>query len=122
MRRAARLLEGVHDFASFARAAKEPASTVRRLDRLTVRQQGEVVELRARAGSFLHQMVRSLVGTLVAVGEGHMEPETMTEVVQARSRAAAGRLAPPHGLTLVRVVYGWRASRPAQTLGRGDPS
>jgi tRNA pseudouridine38-40 synthase len=122
MRRAARLLEGEHDFASFARAARAGGgspSSVRRLDRLTVRQHGEVVELRARAGSFLHQMVRSLVGTLVAVGEGQMEPEAMTEVVQARSRATAGRVAPPHGLTLVRVIYG---SRPAQTLERGDPS
>jgi tRNA pseudouridine38-40 synthase len=122
MRRAARLLEGEHDFASFCRVAREPASTVRVLDRLVVRRQGEVLEIRARAGSFLHQMVRSLVGTLVAVGEGQMEPETMTEVLEERSRAAAGPVAPPHGLMLVRVVYGWRPSRPAETLERGDPS
>jgi tRNA pseudouridine38-40 synthase len=119
MRRAARLLEGEHDFASFCRAAREQASTVRTLDRLAVRSHGEVLEVRARAGSFLHQMVRSLVGTLAAVGEDQMEPETMTEVLEARSRAAAGPVAPPHGLTLVRVFYG---SRPAETLERGDPS
>jgi tRNA pseudouridine38-40 synthase len=122
MRRAARLLEGEHDFASFCRAAKERASTVRTLDRLAVGWQGEVVDVRARAGSFLHQMVRSLVGTLMAVGEGQMEPEDMTKVLEARSRAAAGPVAPPHGLTLVRVVYGDSASRPAETLERGEPS
>ncbi|HEV8572392.1 MAG TPA: tRNA pseudouridine(38-40) synthase TruA [Actinomycetota bacterium] len=122
MRRAARSLEGEHDFASFCRAVKEPASTVRTLDRLTVGRRDEVVEVRARADSFLHQMVRSLVGTLVVVGEGRMEPEAMTEVLRARSRAAAGAVAPPHGLTLVRVVYGWRPSRPAETPERGGPS
>jgi tRNA pseudouridine38-40 synthase len=122
MRRAARLLEGEHDFASFCRAAAGQESTVRTLNRLAVRRQGEALEVRARAGSFLHQMVRSLVGTLAAVGEGRMEPETMTEVLEARSREAAGPVAPPHGLTLVRVFYGDSASRPAETLERGDPS
>lgn len=122
MRRAARMLEGEHDFASFCRVAGGSASTVRTLDRLAVRREGEVVEIRARADSFLHQMVRSVVGTLVAVGEGKMEPDTMPEVLEARSRGAAGPVAPPHGLTLVRVVYGDSASRPAETLRRGDPS
>jgi tRNA pseudouridine38-40 synthase len=121
MRRAARLLEGEHDFASFCRAGAGGGSwsTVRRLERLAVRRQGEVLEVRARAGSFLHQMVRSIVGTLVAVGEGKMGPDTMPEVLEARSRNAAGPVAPPHGLVLVRVVYG---SRPAETLWPGDPS
>ncbi|HXF56999.1 MAG TPA: tRNA pseudouridine(38-40) synthase TruA [Actinomycetota bacterium] len=110
MRRAAGLLVGEHDFASFCRAPKVPASTVRRLERLAVSVRGERVEVRARANAFLHQMVRSLVGTLVAVGEGRMEPEAMPAVLEARSRAAAGPVAPPHGLSLVRVWYG-RAGR-----------
>lgn len=112
MRRAARVLEGEHDFTSFCRAPKVPSSPIRRLDRLAVRRTGPLVEFRARASGFLHQMVRSLVGTLVAVGEGKMEPEAMTEVLAARSRAAAGPVAPPHGLTLVRVIYG---ARPGKT-------
>jgi tRNA pseudouridine38-40 synthase len=112
MQRAARDLEGEHDFTSFSRAPKASASPVRRLDRLGVRRVGGLIEFRARASGFLHQMVRSLVGTLVAVGEGKMEPETMAEVLEARSRAAAGPVAPPHGLTLVRVVYG---ARPGKT-------
>lgn len=112
MRRAARDLVGEHDFTSFCRAPKVPASPVRRLDRLGVRRVGSLLEFRAQASGFLHQMVRSLVGTLVAVGEGKMEPQTMTDVLEARSRAAAGPVAPPHGLTLVRVVYG---ARPGKT-------
>jgi tRNA pseudouridine38-40 synthase len=116
MRAAARLLEGEHDFTSFSRAG--PTSPVRRLDRLSIRPVGDVLEFRARAGGFLHQMVRSLVGTLVAVGEGKMDAEMMTEVLEARSRQAAGPVAPPWGLTLVRVLYGGRTG--SLDLGRGS--
>jgi tRNA pseudouridine38-40 synthase len=104
MRAAARLLEGEHDFTSFSRAG--PGSPVRRLDWLAIRPRGEVLEFRVRADGFLHQMVRSLVGTLVAVGQGKMEAGAMPDVLAARSRRAAGPVAPPWGLTLVRVLYG----------------
>lgn len=104
MRRAARLLEGEHDFASFSRRGGR--ATVRTLERLAVRREGELLVFRARGRAFLHQMVRSLVGTVVDVGAGGMEPEDMPEVLARRDRAAAGAVAPPHGLTLERVVYG----------------
>jgi tRNA pseudouridine38-40 synthase len=106
MRRAAGFLVGEHDFASFCRPPKDGRPTVRRLERLSVRPAGEVLEIGARAESFLHQMVRSLVGTLVAVGEGRLTPEAMPTILAARDRAAAGPIAPPHGLTLVSVHYG----------------
>ena len=106
MRTAARALIGEHDFASFCRHPGQDRSTVRRLDRVTVVARAGRVELSFRANAFLHQMVRSLVGTLVAVGEGKLEPEDMKRVMAARDRAAARQLAPPHGLTLERVIYG----------------
>ena len=106
MRGAAALLVGEHDFASFCRSPGDGASTVRRLERLSVRPGRGVLEIRVRAGSFLHQMVRSLVGTLVAVGEGRLEPGAMPEILAARDRASAGPVAPSHGLTLVSVHYG----------------
>jgi tRNA pseudouridine38-40 synthase len=117
MRRAARLLVGEHDFASFCRPGG--GSTVRRLERLSVRRTGEVLEIRARAGSFLHQMVRSLVGTLLAVGEGRLEAGSMPDVLAAGDRSAAGPVAPPHGLTLVSVHYGAhpRARRGSRASG-----
>jgi tRNA pseudouridine38-40 synthase len=124
MRRAARDLMGEHDFASFCRVPKASTSTVRRLRRLSVSQplgsrefereaRPHRIEIRAEADAFLHQMVRSLVGTLVAVGSGKLPPESMPSVLAAGSRAAAGPVAPANGLTLVRVSYG----RPARAGG-----
>jgi tRNA pseudouridine38-40 synthase len=115
MRAAARFLEGEHDFASFCRAPDDGSATVRHLRRLAVSASGVRVEIRALANAFLHQMVRSLVGTLVAVGEGKIEPDAMPKILASRSRATAGPVAPPHGLTLVRVQYG----RPA--MGANAP-
>lgn len=106
MRRAARALLGEHDFASFCRAAPAPAITVRTLRRLAISARGDQVEVRAIANAFLHQMVRSLVGTLADAGEGRLDAGSMHQILDARSRAAAGRVAPPHGLTLIRVYYG----------------
>jgi tRNA pseudouridine38-40 synthase len=115
MRAAARLLAGQHDFSSFCRAPQD-GSTVRRLDRLSVANRGDLLELTARANSFLHQMVRSLVGTLVAVGEGKLDPAEMPRILAEKERAAAGPVAPPHGLTLERVVYGRTPRRSPQRL------
>jgi tRNA pseudouridine38-40 synthase len=108
MRAAARALEGEHDFASFGRPHRAGGPTVRRLDRLAVARAGDRLEVSARGNAFLQQMVRSLVGTLVAVGEGRREPSAMGAVLAARDRGAAGPVAPAHGLTLERVVYGRR--------------
>jgi tRNA pseudouridine38-40 synthase len=105
MRQAAGLLVGEHDFASFCRDPGGGRSTVRDLRRLAVARQGDVVSIRAVANAFLHQMVRSLVGTLVAAGEGKLDAGAMPEILAARDRAAAGRPAPARGLTLERVHY-----------------
>jgi tRNA pseudouridine38-40 synthase len=109
MRAAAAHLVGEHDFASFCRDPGPGRSTVRRLERITVSRDGERVVLGFRANAFLHQMVRSLVGTLVRVGEGRLAPAAVAGIVRAQDRAAAGQLAPAHGLILERVVYGRRS-------------
>lgn len=106
LRAAARHLVGEHDFASFCRRPRDGSSTVRRLERLAVSRVGDRIEVFARANAFAHQMVRSLVGTLVVVGEGSRHPDEMPRALAARDRAAAGPVAPAHGLTLERVVFG----------------
>jgi tRNA pseudouridine38-40 synthase len=107
MRQAARSLLGEQDFASFCRRPQS-GGTVRRLERLSIAHAGERVEISARANSYLHQMVRALVGTLVAVGDGRLEPGAVREILQARDRGRTPQMAPAHGLTLERVIYGRR--------------
>jgi tRNA pseudouridine38-40 synthase len=108
MRAAAVHLAGEHDFASFCRRPGEDRSTVRDLQRLAVIREGDRYVLSARANAFLHQMVRSLVGTLIAMGEGRLDPDQIPVILGARDRSAAGPVAPPQGLTLERIVYGRR--------------
>jgi tRNA pseudouridine38-40 synthase len=97
-------LIGEHDFRSFARV-EEGQVPIRTIELLEVEQEGHLVVVRVRANSFLQQMVRSIVGTLVKVGEGKVGPGSMPQVLEARDRSAAGPVAPPHGLFLVSVDY-----------------
>jgi tRNA pseudouridine38-40 synthase len=108
MRRAATHLVGEHDFTSFCRHPGPGRPTVRDLQRVTIRRRGERLDMAFRANAFLHQMVRSLTGTLLDVGEGKVDQASIPAILSARDRSAAKRLAPPHGLTLERVVYGRR--------------
>ena len=101
---AAHLL-GEHDFSSFCRRAGD-RHLVRRVDRCDVRRTGAALVVVAVEGpAFCHQMVRSVTGCLVAVGQGRQTPEWLAGVLAARDRAAAAPIAPPHGLTLVGVSY-----------------
>jgi tRNA pseudouridine38-40 synthase len=107
MREAARTLLGEHDFASFCRRPPS-GGTIRRLERLSIARDGDRLEITARANAFLHQMVRALVGTLVAVGDGRLEPTEVARILAARDRGRTPQMAPAHGLTLERVIYGRR--------------
>jgi tRNA pseudouridine38-40 synthase len=109
MRAAARALLGERDFAAFGRPHSRGGPTIRRLERLGVARFGTRIEIAARANAFLHQMVRSLVATLVAVGEGRLTLADVERLLASRDRSrSGGRLAPARGLTLERVVYGRR--------------
>lgn len=119
-------LIGQHDFASFCRRPKVPAgepepSLVRRVHSVSWRRLGDTAMLRFEitASSFCHQMVRSIVGTMVDVGLGKRTPGEMSAIVAARDRAAAPSVAPPQGLVLWSVGYDgerWDADR-----RRSDP-
>ena len=75
------------------------------LDRLDVTRDGDEVRITAMARSFLHNQVRSMVGSLVHVGEGKWSADDLAAALAARDRAACGQVAPPQGLYLVRVEY-----------------
>jgi len=105
MRRAARALLGKHDFSAL-RAADCPArTTVREIRRLEILQEGPRVELIVEATAFLKHMVRNIVGTLVEVGHGRRDPDSLPALLEARDRARAGPTAPAHGLLLDEVFY-----------------
>ncbi|MDA8048103.1 MAG: tRNA pseudouridine(38-40) synthase TruA [Actinomycetota bacterium] len=107
MRLACDALHGEHDFSSFCRRPPVPdASLVRRVrDARWLDLGGGRLRFDIEASSFCHQMVRSVVGTLVEVGLGKRKAGQMTTVLGARSRAAAGQPAPAHGLCLWQVLY-----------------
>ena len=106
MREGLRHLLGKHDFTAFCAAAgrdRSPTCTVRSARVLTRRDRLAVL---ISADSFLHHMVRNIVGSLVEVGRGARAPGWMAEIRDGRDRRRAGPTAPPHGLFLVRVLYG----------------
>lgn len=115
MHAAAQVLVGHHDFTTFRASACQAASPVKTLDRLDVFRVGDEVVIEASARSFLHNQVRSLVGTLKHVGEGKWTTKTVASVLAARDRKACGTVAPPDGLYLTAVDYPTEAYQ--ETLG-----
>ncbi|MFC4604691.1 tRNA pseudouridine(38-40) synthase TruA [Rhodococcus kronopolitis] len=104
MRAASRGLLGLHDFAAFCRR-KENATTVRELQRFDWSREGDIVTAFVSADAFCWSMVRSLVGAMIAVGEGRRTPEWTIALLQERSRSSSVLVAPAHGLSLVAVDY-----------------
>ncbi len=105
MHAAAQRLIGRHDFTTFRSTECQAKSPEKTLDRLDVTRSGEEVQVVASARSFLHNQVRSMVGSLVQVGEGRWTADDLSRALAARSRAACGPVAPAQGLYLVRVDY-----------------
>jgi tRNA pseudouridine38-40 synthase len=105
MNRAAAMLTGEHDFAAFCKQ-REGATTIRTLlDLSWSRDEAGLAVAIVRADAFCHSMVRSLVGCMIAVGEGRREPEWAGEVLSARRRDGGVTVVHPHGLTLEEVAY-----------------
>ena len=105
MHEAAKILLGRHDFTTFRSTQCQANSPVRTLERLDVSRQGDLIEVRASARSFLHNQVRSMVGSLKLVGEGKWSAADLQAALAAKDRACCGPVAPAHGLYLVRVDY-----------------
>ena len=105
MRQAAAFLVGEHDFRSFCQSGSQAESTVRTIYALNLEEQGTDLVIRVCGNGFLYNMVRILAGTLMEVGQGKREPESMKAVLDARDRAAAGPTAPACGLTLVKYEF-----------------
>lgn len=105
MHAAAQRLVGKHDFTTFRSTECQAKSPVKTLDQLDVVRAGEEVSVMTSARSFLHNQVRSMVGSLVMVGEGKWSADDLARALEARDRTACGQVAPPDGLYLMRVDY-----------------
>ena len=107
MQAAALGLLGLNDFASFCRSRPD-ATTIRELREVTVSRNhadGGVIEIELLADAFCHNMVRSIVGALVAVGEGRATADDVKRVLERASRTESFKVVAPHGLTLLEIGY-----------------
>ena len=111
MHEAAKVLIGNHDFSTFRDSECQAKNPVRTLDRLEITSQsydphgGAEIRIEAEAQSFLHHMVRNIVGTLTLVGEGKWSADDLKNALEARDRTKGGPTAPADGLYLQRIDY-----------------
>ncbi len=103
MRTAAEKLIGNHDFTSFRASECQAKSPIKTLDKITITQNGDEIIFEFSARSFLHHMVRNIVGTLIEIGLG--KPYDIDEILSAKNRSAAGPTAPASGLYFIRADY-----------------
>ena len=105
MQQAAATLIGSQDFSSFEGSLTDNNNPICHLQRIAIIRHDDQILIEAYADRFLKHMVRAIVGTVIEVGLAKRTPDSLTEVLRARDRAAAGQTAPPHGLYLMRVDY-----------------
>jgi tRNA pseudouridine38-40 synthase len=105
MREAAACLVGEHDFASFVTELPPGKNSVRTIHALEIDADEDGVRITVHGNGFLYNMVRAIVGSLLAVGLGRQEPAWLSQVLAARDRTRAGKTAPARGLMLVRALY-----------------
>ncbi len=102
---AAGFLVGERDFTSFMAAGSDAVHAVREITSIQVGRKGDFVEIKVEGTAFLRHMVRIMVGTLVSVGMGRMDPGAIVDILEAKDRTRAGITAPPQGLFLKEVNY-----------------
>ncbi len=105
MQKAAKSFLGTHDFIGFAAAGFTVKTTVRTINAINVKKDGDLIIISISGNGFLYNMVRIIAGTLVFVGNGKIDGEKMDEIIASCDRKRAGITAPPHGLYLSEVYY-----------------
>ena len=105
MRLAAEKMVGTHDFKCFCSSKTDVQDTVRTIYDINIYQQDELVTVDICGNGFLYNMVRIIIGTLLKVNEGKLEPNDITRVIESKERNLAGPTAPPQGLTMLKIIY-----------------
>lgn len=105
MQKAANYLLGKHDFSSFRSSICQANSPIKTMDRIEIIRRGEDIEIYFSALSYMHHMVRNIMGSLINIGNGFWEPEKMQNILEAKDRRACGPTAPAEGLYFFKVDY-----------------
>lgn len=105
MKKGASQLIGTYDFKSFTDNKKSKKSTVRSIENIEIIEKDNEITIDLTGNGFLYHMARIIVGTLIDIGEGKTSPDNMSNIINSRSREAAGPLAPAKGLMLMKVYY-----------------
>ena len=105
MRSGAKLLVGTHDFSSFSSAKKTKKSTIRSIYNIEIEKCGDLITIAITGNGFLYNMVRIIVGTLIEIGNGSREAESIVSIFESNKRENAGFTAPANGLFLWNIKY-----------------
>jgi tRNA pseudouridine38-40 synthase len=97
--------EGKHDFSAFRSINCQSLSSIKTIDYCSITNDQESITILVAAKSFLHSQVRIMIGTLVNVGEGKIQPSDIKQIIEMKDRNIAGVTAPAHGLYLKEVIY-----------------
>jgi len=119
MQEAAQHFIGEHDFTSFRALACQAKHAIRTMHILNLHRQGDYIFIDVQANAFLHHMVRNIVGTLLAIGEGEEDPAWVKSLLAAKDRSAAGITSSAQGLYLVSVQYPDKFAIPGVELPPG---
>ena len=105
MEKAARVLEGRHDFTSFRGNNSVPSDPVRKINEIRIQKTGSLYRIYVTGEGFLYHMVRNIAGALVDAGSGNLSAEDIENILEARDRRILGITAPAEGLCLLRVYF-----------------
>ena len=105
MKEAATFFKGKHNFNAFRSIDCQSSTSIKTVDHCSVVNNQESITIQVAAKSFLHSQVRIMVGTLVNVGEGKIQPSDLKKIIEMKDRNKAGVTAPAHGLYLKKIIY-----------------
>ncbi len=105
MREASKYLIGIHDFSSFRNSECQAKSPIKAINNIIISKKNDIIKIKISAPSFLHNQIRIIVGSLIDIGKGKHPVEKMSEILEQKSRKAAGMTAPSRGLYFIKVKY-----------------
>ena len=108
MKQGLKYFEGEHDFRAFVTDNKEKENCIRTITETNIKLEGKILSITFKGTGFLRYQVRNMVGILIRVGEGKLDPKEIPRILESKDRTKAGKTAPAEGLYLVDVIYKWK--------------